>query len=192
MEAENPQALEPILSVDCNEGRGIVTRRIYLMQFTKENLEKFYNRSRRYRTLFWKETEGDFAKFLTLLLRQDSDGTVRPNGVFWVVDDFVGVYFLTHIIPGEDAQVHYTFFDGQHEGRDTLTKAMLKWVFENLKFRRLSAEIPAYAAAYVTRFARSVGFKGEGLKRKASFYKEDWFDVKLYGILQEEALKPDV
>lgn len=189
MQAENQSNLpEPILECECTEPNGKIIRKVYPLVFTKENIQKFYDKSNRYRTLFWKETEHDFAKFLSLLLREGPNGTVQPNGLFWVIDDFIGVFFLTHILPSEDAQVHYTFFDGRHKGRDEITRKMLAYIFTTFEFRRLSAEIPAFAGGLVTQFAREVGFKGEGLKRKASYYKNDWFDVKLYGILKEEAL----
>lgn len=177
---------EPILSVVCNEPDGAITRHVRFMTLEPANLKTFWEKSRQFRTLFSREVGQDFKLFLELFLRQDSKGNVESNGLFWVVDDFVGLFYMTDIRPGVDAIVHYTFFDRRHRGRKDLVRAMIKHVFERYQFRRLSVEVAMYATPSVFNFVESVGFKNEGRKRKAVRYDNDWFDLKLFGILRED------
>jgi RimJ/RimL family protein N-acetyltransferase len=50
---------------------------------------------------------------------------------------------------------------------------------------RLNAYIPAQAGMGPRLFVERCGFKIEGRKRQASWWKDRWFDVHLYGILKE-------
>lgn len=173
-----------VVSAICNEPEGEVRRFVYRMPLTIDNLRNFWEKSRRFKTLFSEEINGDFKKFIELFVSQDGN-TLRSHGLFWVIDDFVGVFYMTHITETE-AQVHYSFFDQRAKGREDLTRAMLKHVFEEYGFWRLSIEVPTYVSSYTTRFVKTVGFSAEGRKRKAVLYNNDKFDVICYGILAEE------
>jgi RimJ/RimL family protein N-acetyltransferase len=178
---------DPVLSISCDEPEGTVVRHVYPLIFTPENLQKFYNKAKKFRTLFGREilTVEDFQK---IFMRVDSAGQYTLNGLFWVIDDFVGVLYLTDI--GDiDALAHYTFFDGRFKGREPLVKAMLTHVFTRFQFlHRLSAEIPTYTPFITRHYAKIFGFKREGSRRAAAKYKDGYFDVLLYGILRAEAL----
>lgn len=176
-----------IVSALCRERRGTVLRKVRKLVFTPENLNKFWSESQRYPVLFNEEVGDDFKKFLELFLYQINN-EVSVNGLFWVIDDFVGVYYLNHIVPGFDAQVHYAFFDGVQSGREDLTKKMLHYVFERYGFNRLSANIPCFANISTVNFVERLGFHFEGKRRKAAKYKNEWFDVRLYGLLRENLL----
>lgn len=177
----------PIVSVNCPERRGGIIREVRKMYFTPENLNKFWAQSRKYPTLFNEEFGGDFKKFAEIFLTQVGN-SVTLNGLFWVIDDFVGVYYLTHIVPELDAQVHYSFFDGRQNGREELTKEMLSYVFNRYNFHRLTARIPCFAHDTTFRFVERVGFKYEGTTREGAFYKNQRFNVKQFGLLKEEHL----
>lgn len=179
---------EPVLTAVCDEPEGQIERSVRPMILTVENLQRFWEESRHFKTLFSAQVNGDFKKFCELFLYSGPDGELRTNGLFWLVDDFVGVFYMTSIKPCEDAQVHYAFFDRRHFGRETLTREMIKYVFRKYNFRRLTVEIPYYASRLAFQFTESVGFKKEGRKRKAVYYNDDWFDVAQFGILKEEAL----
>lgn len=161
------------------------------MQLTMENVHKFWEKSSKFPVLFNAEIRGNFTKFLELFFTQYSEAVIVPNGLFWYVDDFVGVFYMTNIVPGFDAKVHFTFFDGRFSGRLELTKQMIEYVFKRYQFIRLSAEIPAYVNEKVVNFIEFVGFSYEGRKRDAVEYKGDMFDVKLFGILKGEVEKWD-
>lgn len=175
-----------ILSAICHEPEGPVLRHVYKMPLTAENLGAFWDRAKNFRTIFTADVNGDFKRFCETFISDDGYD-VRAHGLFWVVDDFVGVYYMTHITE-IDANVHYTFFDRRQRGRADLTRAMLKYAFDKYGFWRLSVQIPMYASKHTFGFVRSLGFKEEGRKRKAVEYDGQRFDVMLLGILREEIL----
>lgn len=177
-------SLDPVVTALCREPEGDIVRSIYPMPLTMGNLKEFWDRAKNYRTLFTDEIAGDFKKFCELFISQE-ENKLKAHGLLWRIDDLVGVYYMTHIYP-TDAQVHYTFFDRRHKGREHITRRLLAWAFEHYGFRRLSTEIPMYASKHTFGFVYRVGFKLEGRKRKAIHYKGDWFDVSLYGILKED------
>lgn len=158
------------------------------MPITAENIERLWQQAKQYPIIFGKEVLGNSKDFIELFVNFD-DGKPEVNGLFYVINDFLGVFYLTDIVPGEDANAHYTFFDRRHNGRRDLVVAMLKYVFEKYQFQRLSAQIPNYATKQARHFAQACGFMYEGKRRKAAPYKGDRFDVNLYGILRSEVLK---
>ena len=123
-------------------------------------------------------------------MSEELDGSVIPNGLFWVIDDFVGVFYINEIdVMNREAHVHYTFFDRRTNGRIKLVKEMMKYVFLKYNFQRLNAPIPLYTSPITRKFCLDLGFYYEGKKRDAAFYKGQWFSVNLYGILRKEVLK---
>lgn len=179
--------VEPVVSVICPEKRGAIERNVFPMRLDQQSLQTFWTKARKFPTLFSKEINDDFTKFLSLFLEQLPDGNVEPKGLLWRIDDFVGVFYLTDIdLVALDAKCHFTFFDGRINGRVDLAKAMLKYAMEKYHFRRLSAEVPMYALPSAHSFVRWTGFKVEGRKRLASLYKNHWYDTVLYGVLNNE------
>lgn len=179
---------EPIvLSAICDEPEGHIERYVRQMILTPENLKRFWKESCKFKTLFSTEIKNDFHEFLNVFLTMSPDGvSVIPRGLFWVIDDFVGMFYMTDIVVTIDAKIHYSFFDRRHKGRLELGKAMLQMAFSKYGFRRLSTEIPCYATKHANQFAESLGFQREGRKRKAALFEGTWFDVIQYGILPEE------
>lgn len=177
----------PIVSMLCKEPEGDIVRHIYPMDLSVDNLKKFWKLSSQFRYIFNEEVTKDFGKFCELIVAE-RDGQLASRGLFWVVDDFVGVFYMTQIQVGIDADVHYTFFDRRQKGRKELTRAMMQYVFERYKFQRITSEIPYYASWATRTFAESIGFVKEGRKRKAVLFNGEWFDVAIYGILQDEVL----
>ena len=181
----NQTPVEPVVvSAVCRERRGVFTRSVRRLLMTPENVKKFWDNSRKYPILFNEEVGDDFKKFTELFLVQVGN-EVTLNGLFWVVDDFLGVYYMNHIVPGFDAQVHYAFFDGVQSGREDLTRTMLQYVFHKYKFHRLSVQVPCFASKSTHNFVARLGFKYEGKKKEASFKDNTWFDITLYGMLPE-------
>lgn len=175
----------PVLSIECDEPEGIVTRHVYKMILTPKNLHTFWVKSRKFVTLFGEEVRGDFHKFMEVFLQEGVNG-IESRGIFWVIDDFVGIMYLTDIDAGIDAKVHYAFFDGRHRGRRDLVRAMILYVMDRYQFHRLTAEAPLYWKASAMLFAEQVGFIKEGRKRLARKFDGKWFDVNIYGILKED------
>lgn len=164
---------------------------IYPIDFGPEEVNRFWKEASKFPTIYGHEIVGDVDKFVKLFFTETLNG-LMPNGLFWVMNDWQGVFYLTEIREEEgiltDAHAHYTFFDRRHRGRVPLVKDMLKFWFNKYQFQRLSAEIPNYATPQARHFATECGMAYEGKRRKATKYKNDWFDVNLYGILKSEVL----
>jgi RimJ/RimL family protein N-acetyltransferase len=169
----------------CHEPDGDMEHEVRKLILTPVNLKRFWDQARQFRTLFSEEIRGDFHKFLEVFLRDGPEG-VECNGLFWVVDDFLGIMYMRNIIPGVDAVGEFSFFDRRTKGREPLVRAMLKYVFDKFQFNRISLEVGLFANPATMSFVESVGFKREGRKRRAIQFDGKWFDVLLYGMLREE------
>jgi RimJ/RimL family protein N-acetyltransferase len=178
--------MDPIFTCECIEPEGKVIRNVYPLVLTKENLDKLWKKFRKFKTIFSQEINNDFNTFVNLFVSQNGDNW-SGNGLLWIIDDFVGVYYITDFEQqGDkfvDAKAHYAFFDCRHKGRQELTKKMLDYLFNTYKFHRLTIELPMYAKDFPKFFVESLGFKREGRKRSAIEYNGQWYDVRLYGML---------
>ena len=177
---------ETILTQVCHEPEGDFERSIRLMPLSLDNLKKFWERAGQYRTLFNEEIRGDFKKFIDVFLYYDAKNQVKTRGLFWVLDDFAGVYYMTRIIPGIDALVHVNMLDGRFKGREEITKRILLYAFEKYGFHRLTVQVPVYIKPNVIRFIRNLGFVSEGRLRGLVKYHDKWFDVFSFSIFKDE------
>ncbi len=175
-----------IVSHVCHEPEGDFERSIRLMSLSVENLEKFWEQAKQYRTLFNEEIQGDFKKFIDVFLYYDAKKQIQTNGLFWVLDDFAGVYYITRIVPGIDALCHVNMLDGRFKGREEITKRLLLHTFEKYGFHRLTVQVPVYIKPNVIRFIRNLGFVSEGRLRGLVYYHDKWFDVFSFGIFKDE------
>jgi RimJ/RimL family protein N-acetyltransferase len=175
--------MQEIFSVKCDEpGTSGVERKMYLMDFNKLNLYKLWVKARQFPVLFGHKVSNDFFEFCSIFLIQLPDGLYN-QGMIWVVDDFVGAFYLTDANHPYDALVHYSFFDRRHKGRVELTRKMLAHVFTEYNYNRLSAQVPGYATKSAYDFVEKVGFRFEGTKRKAAGWNGNIVDVRCYGVL---------
>jgi RimJ/RimL family protein N-acetyltransferase len=185
--------IEPIVTALCKERKGEVIRSVRPMPYDIENFKQFWEKARQFKNIFSKEINDNFGSFVNLFIQYDPrTGVLNSDSLLWVIDDFVGMYYITNMYGTDDALVHYTFFDRKHHGRYDLTIKMLHYVFDTYKFHRLSVEVPLYASDYNFLFIESLGFKPEGRKRKYTKWNGDWFDVKMFGIFKEEVGIPFV
>lgn len=174
---------QTIFSYECIEHRKPIMRSVWLMDFSLNNLSRLWERSKEHRILFSDDVNGNFHRFCSIFLSWDFEGKLTPNGLLWVVDDFVGILFMSQIKTRE-ALLHFSFFDGRL--RRDISVRMIEYIFENYEFDRLNAEIVPFASPRVFNFVESLGFKKEGRKRKAIEYKGGKFDLLQYGLLREE------
>jgi RimJ/RimL family protein N-acetyltransferase len=185
--------IEPIVTALCKEKKGDVIRSVRPMPYTIENFRQFWENSKQFKKIYSKEVTENFGNFINLFIQYDpKTGVLNSDSLLWVIDDFVGMYYLTNMYGTDDALVHYTFFDRTHHGRYDLTIKMLNYVFNTYNFHRLSVEVPLYASEYNFKFIESLGFHPEGRKRKYTKWNGDWFDVKMFGIFKEEVGVPFV
>ena len=172
------------MKVICNEPEGEIERTVWRFSFTRENTLKLYEQAKQFPVLFGRPLK-NLEDFTSYFIVQNLSGDAEPTGLIWIIDDFKGMFHLNDISDTE-ATVHYSFFDRRHKGREPLVRAMVKKVFEEYKFVRLNAYVPAYAGLRVRLFVERCGFRVEGRKRNASWWKDRWFDTYLYGILPED------
>lgn len=175
-----------IITQMCREPEGDSERSIRLMPLSVGNLERFWKLAGQYRTLFNKEIKGDFKKFINVFLYEDVKKQVQTRGLFWVLDDFAGVYYITNIVPGVDALCHVNMLDGRFKGREEITKRLLLHAFEKYGFHRLTVQVPVYIKPNVIRFIRNLGFVSEGRLRGLVYYHDKWFDVFSFSIFKDE------
>lgn len=178
------------LEFECHEPEGVFHRQIHLMPFSRENLLAFWERVRKYPILFGVEISDSFERFTAVFLGQTHDGSVYTKGIVYILDNFVGAFYLTDIGDTE-ATIHFTFLDGRIRGRLPLAKATIKKVFEVYNFHRLNAALPTYVNEFTIEFVRKLGFIEEGIRRKSvkyHKYPDRWYNLIEYGILRDEVI----
>lgn len=177
---------EPILQVNCTEKRGDIIRSVQPVSLSVENLRIMWSKFSQFRTVIGHEVGNDFWKFVSLFVNLKEGQAAEARGLYWAVDDFVGMFYMTDIDIGNDALLHYTFFDGVFRGRERLIIQMLDYVFNRYDFHRLSIEVPAYATPYTRIAVKKLGFIPEGTKRYSREFDGKRFHVMQYGMLQQE------
>ncbi|KKM74010.1 hypothetical protein LCGC14_1404650 [marine sediment metagenome] len=175
-----------VVTHTCHEPEGDFERSIRPMPLSVDNLKKFWEQAKEYRTLFNEEIRGDFKKFIDVFLYYDARNQVQTRGLFWVLDDFAGVYYMTKIVPGVDALCHVNMLDGRFKGREEISKRLLLHAFEKYGFHKLTVQVPVYIKPNVIRFIRNLGFVSEGRLRGLVYYHDKWFDVFSFGIFKDE------
>lgn len=185
-----------------------VTRYVYPLTFTTENLNKLWIAAKPFRTIFGHEHDDDFIKFVSFFLDLSDPSVARAKGLFWIVDDFLGLFYISDITPNVDASVHFTFFDGAFQRRKPLIVAALRYGFQHYNLHRFSTEVPHYVKVPLIRdndgkvildsngkpkqkfnafkAVESLGFKYEGKRREVRPFDNKFFDVNIYGLLRSE------
>lgn len=172
----------PILSVPCKEPEGTFNRTVHFAPHSIERLRSYWENLSQFPTLF-NQYINNVDDFIKAFVTEDERG-VKANGLVWEVDD-VGIFYLTDIYPGYQATGHFAFWDRRFRGREMLIREMLKYVFDDLGFHRIVAEVPLYSNPTMKAVER-VGFIKEGRLRKAAWYQGEWWDVNIYSVLDSE------
>lgn len=177
---------EELFTCICEEPRQTVTRVVRQFAFTEDNLKALYAQVSKFRTFMGKDIN-NIQDMLDIFLTQD----LIPRGLCLVVDDFVGIFWLTDINGLFDASVHYTFFDRRQRGREKLCRAAIKYCFDTFKFHRLSTAVPEYEIK-VARYVANLGFTYTGRFRKNRVIQDRLYDTLLYDVLRTEANEWDL
>jgi ribosomal-protein-alanine N-acetyltransferase len=64
-------------------------------------------------------------------------------------------------------------------------RVLVQYGFEDLNLRRIEAEAGAFNDASQG-LLESLGFQQEGVRREAAYYRGDYYDMLLYGLMREE------
>lgn len=175
----------PILySATCTEPEGTVVRNVRRLVFTPESLLKLWEKQKQFKTLMGREIY-NFDEFVDFFIRQFPDGTIEPRGICHVIDDYVGIFWLSDITYPAYAEVHYTFFDRRHKGRVDLVRTAIKYIFDATDIGCLYVRVGVFAKMPM-KFVEQIGFKKEGRLRNRMFYRGTWYDANSYSIIQEE------
>lgn len=148
-------------------------------------LGDMWERFSEFPVLFSDDSVGDMSLFVTSYFnRQNVWMEVVRSGD----EEVVGVLYLSQVNPFWDALVHITFYDSIIRQRAELIWDALQWAADRYKLPRVSAEIPVYQRALL-RSARYLGFKPEGVRRKATKHHDTWWDMEMLGMLLPEELE---
>jgi RimJ/RimL family protein N-acetyltransferase len=175
-----------VLECKCRERDGEIVRNVTFAPLTKEKLAHYWEKLSPFPTLFNRHIK-NFEDFVATFIHTDKHGEIYANGIIWEVDD-VGIFWITDISAGYQATGHFTFWDRKFRGREELFRKMLVYIFEEFGFHRIILEVPLHSQR-ICDFVEGLGFIKEGRLRKATMYRDQWWDVNLYSILEEEAAK---
>jgi RimJ/RimL family protein N-acetyltransferase len=169
----------------CRERDGEVVRRVRRTKLSIDRLKFIWDKLHKFDVLFNDWVRGDFEAFLNHFIVQ-IDGELHAAGLMWDVDD-VGMFMLTDIVPGICGTAHFTFWDRRFRGREELCRAMLRHVFDTYGFKRIEVRVPLYAHSARAATER-IGFVLEGRLRSVALYKDRWFDVNVYSMLNDDVI----
>lgn len=109
----------------------------------------------------WIGVETDVAQRAAILFSLFSD----PRHLTWEVwkgNAIVGLIVLTDIKPTSDAILHFCFFDRVLIDKTRLLRRFLAYCFEDLRFRRISVQVPVFMGTLVSYYRRKLHFEYEG------------------------------
>ena len=173
-----------VLECVCDEPNNKVVRFVRPTKLTLEHFQFIWEKLSQFDVLFNDWTRGDFKAFVDRFIQKTEDGTYICPSLMWDVDD-VGLFVLSNVRPAISAEAHFTFWDRRFSGREDLCRAMLQYVFDRYKFKRIEVRIPIYARPALAAVER-IGFIHEGRLRDSVLYKDNWHDVNLYSMLPKD------
>src|SRR5215467_6891395 len=152
---------------------------------TKGKLEHLWENFSKYPQAFDDIIPRTFEEF--------KNGLMAPYNQFYEFlqgDETIGLASATNVRPWLDASMHLVMFDRRLRGREDLLKsAMADFMFRG-QLRRLTAQIPEDNKTGLKLVTR-LGFKLEGIIRKAHLRDGIYRDYHVFGILREELLDLD-
>lgn len=141
-----------------------------------DNVKDLWEKFNKFDKLFCDQLRGDFRKFTETIL--------SANTIILKVSD-IGVVYVTDLIPGDSAQGHFLFWDRKSAGRHRIILAALQWVMDNFDLHRVSIEVPRHAYNALHRLYK-IGFRVEGVLKKAQLFEGERYDIFLFGVLRDE------
>jgi len=108
-----------------------------------------------------------------------------PNCVWLERTDGNGVLYATNVVPRLCAFVHFIYWDRKLAGTERMTMNCIDWLVRVADLQKINAQIPDFAKAAQC-FALRLGFKREGVLRRASFSQGRLYDAVFFGMTKEE------
>lgn len=157
------------------------------MELSVENLQHLWEIGRKYKTIFGHMHDDDFYKFISYFVTLNDNEPPRANGLFWKIDDFAGLVYVTDIsVENLDCSVHYAFYKSMGPCKKPVLDAALNYLFTKYKMNRVSTEAGLHVNKRTHLQIEELGFKLEGLRRHAKFFDNKFFHVKYYGLLKSD------
>jgi len=111
---------------------------------------------------------------------------MQRDSMFFMVGEEAGLVYAEHVVPNSDAWIGIVMFDRQLKGREPEIHAALEEMFKIASLARLSILVPR-TREVVGKLAKRLGFKHEGLMRRAYRSKNGIFeDCDLLGLIVED------
>lgn len=102
-------------------------------------------------------------------------------------DKLIGLLGLMNVHPGHTGDLHVVFWDKSFKGRiDPIRKWLMQSISE-LRLQRVSAFVPDTNRP-AWKFVKRLGFRIEGVLRKAAMYQGRCVNVVALGLLTEEMI----
>lgn len=147
------------------------------MVLTWPKIDLLWKKVSKINALFSDLTKGDFSNFFNAL-------TSRSTLWFeiWRDDEeIVGMVWMTDTHMLIDGTCHMMFLDSRPAEKKPLVKKLIKWVFANYPFQRITAFVPEQYFGAI-RITEGLGFKCEGRKHEAVLIKGRWSNLLMFGI----------
>ena len=144
---------------------------------TEHKVQYLWNQISQFPQVFDDFSKGNYEEFARQFF--------VPNNVFIDIGPELGLAAGFNVRPGLDTTLHLVMFDRRLRGRESVFRDIMAYYFRAFKLRRMSAFIAADCLPGIKLIER-LGFKLEGVMRKAVLRDRQYHDWKIYGILQEE------
>lgn len=147
---------------------------------TKGKLEYLWDRMRMYPQVFDDIIPRTFEVFKETML--------APTNQFYEILDkgeILGLAAATQVRPTLDANMHLVMFDRRLRGREPVLLAALRDFGIRAKLRRMTVVLPEDNKTAI-KLVERLGFRLEGVMRKAHLRDGIYRDYHIYGILAEE------
>jgi RimJ/RimL family protein N-acetyltransferase len=126
---------------------------------------------------FEDTVRGDKQWFIKSMLEQGTFNFEIPNVAF---------IQLSRAGPGSNAHLHLvTYGNGPAGPLFTAARELFVFAFDTIKVHRLNAWIPSFNYKAL-RVAGILRMKFEGQMRRAFLYQEQWWDIVMYGLVEDE------
>lgn len=147
---------------------------------SKGKLEYLWDRMRQYPQVFDDVIPRTFEAF--------KEGMLAPTNQFYEIllgDETIGLAAATQVRPRLDANMHVVLFDRRLRGREPVLLDALRDFGIRAKLRRMTVVLPEDNRTAIKLVGR-LGFKLEGVMRKAHLRDGIYRDYHVFGILAEE------
>lgn len=121
------------------------------------------------------------------------NGLLAPTNQFYEFvqgEDVIGLAAATQVRPRLDANIHIVMFDRRLRGREEVMKIALQDFARRAQLRRITACLPEDNRTAI-KLALRLGFKLEGVMRKAHLRDGVYRDFHIFGVLFEELFDLD-